>query len=90
MPDIHKTDILIPEFFRKLLQISYNLSIELYKDAPGGKDRSKWLIEELPTVYEAIYNEEFLIDIFPKEDKLTYEDFVKKFEKEHPKYLQSH
>jgi hypothetical protein len=46
--DIHKKDILIPEYFRKLLQISYNLSIELYKDAPGGKDRSKWLIEELP------------------------------------------
>jgi hypothetical protein len=88
-PDIHKTDILIPEFFRKMLEISYSVSIELYKTAPGGKDRSQWLIDELPKVYDALYAEEFLIDIFPKEEKLTYEEFMKKFGTDFPKYLQT-
>jgi hypothetical protein len=34
-----------------------------------------------------LYHEDFLIDIFPKEEKLTFEEFVKKFEKDHNKYL---
>ena len=87
--DIHKSDILIPEYFRKMLAISYNVSIELYKTAPGGKDRSAWLIQELPQVYEALYQEEFLVDIFTKEEKITYEEFLKKFAQDHPKYLQT-
>lgn len=87
--DIFKKDILIPEYFRKMLEISYNVAIEIYKVAPGGKDRKQWLINELPKVYDQLYTEDFLVDIFPKEEKLTFEEFVKKFQKEHNKYLQT-
>jgi hypothetical protein len=48
LADIFKTDILIPEYVKKMLEISYSVAIDLYKVAPGGKDRKQWLIDELP------------------------------------------
>lgn len=68
--DVQKSEVLIPEYFEKMLEISYNLMIDVYGKSEGGEDKSNWLIDELEDIYKLIY-EKFQVDVFGSEEKLT-------------------
>lgn len=85
--DVHKSEVLIPEYFEKMLEIAYVMMIEVYGKSEGGEDKSNWLIDELEDIYKLIY-EKFQIDVFgADQEKLTQEVFIAQFEKDNSRYL---
>ena len=61
--DILKSEVLIPEYFEKMLEISFVLMIDLYSNMEGGEDKTSWLIDELEDIYKNVYDV-FLRDVF--------------------------
>lgn len=61
--DILKSEVLIPEYFEKMLEISYVLMIDLYSHMDGGEDKTSWIIDELEDIYKEVYDV-FLKDVF--------------------------
>lgn len=90
--ELPKSEVLIPEYFEKMLEIAYEMMIDLYNSSAINEDREdkrQWIIEELDEIYKRIYQEKFLIDVFGAQDKVTKEIFIAQFEKDDSKYLKS-
>lgn len=84
--DVAKAEVLIPEYFEKMLDISYTMMIVLFSTSENGEDKRNWIIDELEDIFPLIY-EQFQADVFGGEEKLTQEVFVAQFEKDNSKYL---
>jgi len=58
-----KSEVLIPEYFEKMLEISFVLMIDIYSNMEGGEDKTSWIIDELEEIYKNVYDV-FLKDVF--------------------------
>lgn len=61
--DVMKNEVLIPEYFEKMLEIAYTMMIEIYGTLENGEDKSNWLIDELEDIFKLIY-EKFQEQVF--------------------------
>jgi hypothetical protein len=50
-----KNEVLIPEYFEKMLDISYTMMIDLYSTNASGDDKRNWIIDELEDINQMIY-----------------------------------
>ncbi len=48
--DILKSEVLIPEYFEKMLEISYNMMIDIYGTTENAESRGNWIIDELEDI----------------------------------------
>lgn len=55
--DVAKAEVLIPEYFEKMLDISYTMMILLYSTSENGEDKRNWIIDELEDIFPLIYEQ---------------------------------